>query len=169
MCQDNLPSLHIYIYIYICMYIYICLFVFQSCCFASAQKFIELGPYDEKSAALIDKVSLRGQYQWLRPPMQSAFRLVTQLKLLLRVTVCVCCCWCCCCCCCRSSYAQLYIVTLGALNGDPLCRMPPGRWWAKFWRTWGPSPTRLHWWLSMARNSFCAIRVWLNCMELLDR
>ena len=76
------------------MYIYICLFVFQSCCFASAQKFIELGPYDEKSAAFIDKVA--GLIAWSIPMIEATnamrhnFRLVTQLKLLLRVTVCVC-------------------------------------------------------------------------------
>ena len=66
------------------MYIYICLFVFQSCCFASAQKFIELGPYDEKSAALIDKVA--GLIAWSIPMIEATnamrhnFRLVTRIN-----------------------------------------------------------------------------------------
>ena len=76
--------MYIYIYIYVCLFFKV----------VAAQKFIELGPYDEKSAALIDKVA--GLIAWSIPMIEATnamrhdFRLVTQPKLLLRVTVCVC-------------------------------------------------------------------------------
>ena len=93
LCLKTTFHLCIYIYIYICIYIYIYVCLFFKV--VAAQKFIELGPYyDEKSAALIDKVA--GLIAWSIPMIEATnamrhnFRLVTQPKLLLRVTVCVC-------------------------------------------------------------------------------